>query len=784
MRDVRIYLEGQSEKVAQGEKRWGGEFAPLFHQVRTYEALQRYKLVMNTYNTGTGKTRASLLYLHDVAAKRENALVIAPTNALLGQHAEDISRFVAEQGLDFRVQRLTAEVTRALARAYQSEHGVAHRHGEIVYRLLSNPLAFEPADERWRPTILVVNPDIYYYALFYGYGRHDQRNVFAQFLTTFNYLVIDEFHYYDAKQLTSFLFMVALFDEFGFFDKGRRVCLLSATPTKAVMQYLDEILGGDGWALVSPDNEPPESAQLPRAATLTPAILSLSAEQLGRQWLQGQVDDIVRRLDGGLDGAIISSSLGRINRAHALLRQRVAGDLIGRITGPEPEQARQAATFKRLILATPTVDIGYNFQKQDKARQNIDWLVFDARYQDDVLQRLGRAGRVLPKPIKDQPSEVVGLLPEAALSALSDYDGQRLSRPEFSRALYQLAEALPPRHSLYGYIRHWGLLESFRPIFELGKQLAPRDEHVLEALYERLCRVFAPGSRRSYEQMKWVHRGYRKRETWLSGIRSADDMVPRTEETAYQVRDLLRWEGHNIVPNLDYREGRVQLLRFARSQHAVTEALFSFRDSFQAPTAVVFDPQYLLSSETVNVIDVLHLLSNYVVSAPLSEADFRRISGQGNHPGDFYFRIIKHRDAPLKVRFQLQANDCASAAEFEQRWVHAPVGLQGLKLEVLERGTHGVAVAGGVPPEVLVAIAESPQVAFLIPAHYWGFAYSRLGGSMIWPRDLRVGLGDATTREYKMFMGKNAFLAHAELWMVPRFSKTLRSDFLIIGGEQ
>ena len=31
---------------------------PLYHQQRTYEALKANDLVINTYNTGTGKTRA------------------------------------------------------------------------------------------------------------------------------------------------------------------------------------------------------------------------------------------------------------------------------------------------------------------------------------------------------------------------------------------------------------------------------------------------------------------------------------------------------------------------------------------------------------------------------------------------------------------------------------------------------------------------------------------------------------------------------------------------------
>ena len=58
---------------------------PLYHQQRTYEALRTHDLVANTYNTGTGKTIASLLHLFDLDRTGKNVLFIAPTNALLAQ---------------------------------------------------------------------------------------------------------------------------------------------------------------------------------------------------------------------------------------------------------------------------------------------------------------------------------------------------------------------------------------------------------------------------------------------------------------------------------------------------------------------------------------------------------------------------------------------------------------------------------------------------------------------------------------------------------------------------
>lgn len=66
---------------------------------------------MNTYNTGTGKTIASLLYLFDLQGSNKNVLFIAPTNASLSQHAEDIERFVERDGLT-QGQQPVADVRR------------------------------------------------------------------------------------------------------------------------------------------------------------------------------------------------------------------------------------------------------------------------------------------------------------------------------------------------------------------------------------------------------------------------------------------------------------------------------------------------------------------------------------------------------------------------------------------------------------------------------------------------------------------------------------------------
>ena len=498
-----IHLQAQAEKLAAdnplGLQRW-----PLYHQMRTLEALSGHDLVMNTHNTGTGKTEASLLYLFQLNGTGKNVLFIAPTNALLAQHAEDITKFVTNNGLNFKVLRVTAAEIRAIER----EQRPGQRPGETLQQLIRNYLEFDPVAMQRQPIILVVNPDIFYYTLYFRYGAHDRRNVFERFLTAFDYIVVDEFHYYDAKQLANFLFAFALFDQFGYFDaRGRKVCLLSATPPQTVVSYLDRIFK-QRWTRIGPDNEPADSQNL----ETTPALAPLTLEVVGgtlEEWMEqgaAQVVDWVRQRQ---DGAIISSSLAAINNVHARLRRALDADDMGRITGPEPEEERARATARRLILATPTVDIGYNFDKLDKSRQNIDFVACDARYGDELLQRIGRAGRVLGQPETTVPSLGVVVLPPEAAAALTVHDGKTLTRSEFA-AIVHACDQLPPKHSLTRYIRSHAITECFWPIYQIGKMLPSNLQREVDALFERVREVFAPDSRRVPDGLKGYFRKLEK----------------------------------------------------------------------------------------------------------------------------------------------------------------------------------------------------------------------------------------------------------------------------------
>lgn len=786
---ITLHLTGQSEKLAP-DNPWRLSPPPLYHQVRTADALCRpdLHLVMNSYNTGTGKTRAALLHLFNIGAPAQNVLLVAPTNALLGQHAEDARRFVAQYELDYKVIEVNAALLATFREGLIAQADYTDRQlrkGETLFRLVRNYRDFYPDETRRRGLLFVVNPDIFYYALMFRYGAHDQRNLFQSFLTHFDYIIIDEFHYYDQKQLAFFLFFFAISHQMGYFDRaGRKICLLSATPNANVLDYLDRLFG-PSWLHISPDNEPAESAGLDVTPTLAPLTLTIEDQRLP-DWGRANAPRLQVWLDDGLDGAIISDSLRHINRLFADLLPRLSPARLGRITGPEPQASRLAATARSLILATPTVDIGYNFEKETKPRQNVDFLVCEARYGDDLIQRIGRAGRVLGKPQTDQPATAVALLAEAAVATLRPYDGQTLTRAQFRAVVEQHQDVLPHKHDLTGYIRTWAITEVFYPLYRAHDLLVmPEERQLIEALFEQLHDVFGVrrGANVTFHSLNNYFRKFYYRQKWL---KVAEKGIPFNRDTAYQVADWLRFRGEaeydpaDIEPwlgdaaVLGHPALQVELRAFVQSQVHLTESLFHFRNSFQGPTAVVYDPQRLLSSAEINAHDLFHIVEAYEVHWYEQRADFVAQCGDTELTGVFYGHLQCHRDPLLSLELRYRTDD--DQQRFDDLWSCRPVALVGFGLDARQRG-------GDYYPldwRISRALSEQFLTVLLIPPDLRGWAIHRMRQSPLYARKVTIDFRDYQGVEYSAYLGQAAWLAHPELLQARRLRDSKQCEAIIL----
>ena len=244
---IEIQLEPQHEKVAEScpyDLRQG--HMPLYHQMRTVDALKQSPLVMNTYNTGTGRHwpafstflnwpsqtgSAPRLTMCSSLRRRMN-----PSGTTRGRHPR---AFVAEYDSPFRVLEVNAQRLRV---SHPSGHSKSPRErSNTTDRLIRWHVLSGLGQHRTSNASLLsseTNLDLFFYSSFGGLLWADQRkDLFQTFVLRFRYVVIDEFHYYNSKQLANFLFFIIFFpSEWGYLDqRNRKICLLSATPNASTV---------------------------------------------------------------------------------------------------------------------------------------------------------------------------------------------------------------------------------------------------------------------------------------------------------------------------------------------------------------------------------------------------------------------------------------------------------------------------------------------------------------------------------------------------------------------
>ncbi len=780
MSPVRLTLEPQYERVWSGEENPSpatfnpelGHF-PLYHQWRTYNATE--PLIVNTYNTGTGKTKAALLRLLKRAmdigfncldSSEHNALLIAPTNELLAQHARDAEKFCEENRLPYRV----VPITRSYMDNYQADSEFSEgdlRRGAALHYILQNPRKVKE-DSSKKATLFVVNPDIFYYAFYFLYAKHDRIPLFQDIFTLCNYIIIDELHYYNPKQLANFLFFMSISKHYGYFGgaANRQFCLLTATPNKQVEEYLKGLGVDIGW--IKPETEiAGELGQTRETPALAPVHLEIySVDELKDGLLTLAFDkkqEITKWLNGGEDGAIISSALWRINQIYYDLRSTISIDTMGRLTGAESRRGREDAKARRLILATPTVDIGYNFDRLGKTRQNIDFLLLDARSGDEFIQRLGRAGRVLGKQHQDIPSRVLAVADAAFYKALQPYDGQTMNR----LTLRQLAEEhLPARNSLYSYIRTGAIAEAFLPIYWLEGMASTAGKPDIEVLFNEVQQLFAADAKFTYQKLKSSTRNY---------VHRAQD-YGNLNEVPPEMTDCLNKCKQRLMHEQDYRKAHGKKL-WSSSQDAynwlqedlrsffIEKARFSFREDFQPPLALVSDSQGLLSSERVALFDALHIVKNYRVEYFSTAEEWRqRLSlplPEDVNEALIYCDLkgLREPEDRLQIGLKLSVGGYKRTVwEEEKGFAYRPTALYGLEVAALNNDR-------GLPINVRKMFSERYIPAFVV-------AKESRSASTMWslkkqaqfiPYDLQVIFGDGKTHDYFAVLGTMALQVCCEI---------------------
>ncbi|RME49088.1 MAG: type I-D CRISPR-associated helicase Cas3' [Deltaproteobacteria bacterium] len=777
---IHVRLPPHAERLAVAPSEIGYADPLLWHQVETYRRLYDHDIVVNSAPTGTGKTRAVLLPLLSSRFRECSMLFLAPTNELVSQQAREIDRFVSENRLPHLVLGLDARRIREIE---LRAHGT--RPGEKLHQILLDPGSIVGVGgSAGRPLILVLNPDIFYYAVFFLFNALDRRNLAADFYTHFSLIVIDEFHIYDAKQFANFLFYLAFSKEAGYFSRGdRKVILLTATPDLLFQAYLNRL----GLRIAFIDPEPAGVGDRDACRTLSPVELFLHP-------LSGDfhasvvpfVSEIRERIEGGEDGCVISDSLREINLLFRALREGGFSDgEIGLITGPTPPAERRRSPRKPLVLATPTVDIGFNFEGREKSRQNLDFLFFEARRNDAFWQRLGRAGRVLGKEEQASPSTVHAFLPEEVFCGLCDVCGGgeilSLSRKELAE---HLSEQFEDPESFAGYISSWAVLEVMQPLLELEKMTARTEE--FQKFYEETLRfvieVFAPGRKGNLFRLRQeVRRIQRLRSLAATGCKIDEFHLRQDSVFPGILREFLQEEG---VTDPADRERVIEIIQgepkesgffdFVERECAAISPLFSFRGGGTV-SLHLYDPRHIFGSggDWVEGVDLFHLLRGY------RWREIEREPPGGVREGALVLEVLDILPEPVRCVFTYTEPE--DFAEFERRHLAKTdrlTALRGLRLTLRPRGSE---VPLSLPSGIHRLFAEKWVPGLVLP---WDFApgvLRRCFKNRLFPVEISVGLaGRLERRSYHFFVGRDALFFIARYGWLCRREEKNHPDLLIV----
>ncbi len=760
MPELTITLNAGYEKISPTNP-LGLTPSPLYHQQRTYDALKTNELVINTYNTGTGKTRASLLQLFDLEG--EHVLFIAPTNELIRQHSDDIREFVQENKLNFAV----AEVTGKKLREWEvvDDPGYRVRNARKLHELIQNPRDYFPELTQRAPLILVTNPDIFYLCFYTVYSPLDSANLFRDFLVKFNYIVIDEFHYYNAKQLANFLMFFILSKEYGYFNRGRRICLLSATPDEKVFTYLGKI--GLNYALISPDNEPIESNGYAKIQTLSELELTIHSSKM-HDYLKAQPERLHNLLDSGKHGAIISSSLRTINDInHGLQKGGIKGKL-GLITGAVSTEERLNATKSfPLVLATPTVDIGYNFKKAGKSRQNIDFVCFEARYGSEFTQRIGRAGRLLGKADTNHPSIGYAFVQGKLHSQLQA--GESYDRREFASLV---KDSLGEDNRFYHYIQSYAILEAFYPLYAHFKRVSEERQYRVREIFETIQQVFAPKSEITFDEMYKKIRWHHTYQTVIKAFEknAYNDFIQHEQErAAWSYLEHQSWlndklEAFRNTPSnqlntairgfIKRRSNREKVVEHAKQKYHPIQSLFNFRGSDVGFRCGIHDPNHLFQNTAeYTEYDLFHVLSHCEFQQIPNQKTYHDLTGNWGNYCEFFVQVNRFKNPPHRVGFDYDAGG-DDHESFERQYCWGPIALKGLQ----------VGLSDGFVPLNIQEVLKNRYITSLlskIENKYVLNSILETQRQVAYP--LHVTFSDGQQKEYQLILGSQAFLIHAEL---------------------
>ncbi len=473
-----------------------------WHQVETLNALrdEKYDVVINTAMTGDGKSLAACL---PMLFDRSSILSLYPTNELARDQEAQIKGYIAQfqpKG-DPRVARLSGSELEIYA-----EQEVISKSAALLSR----------AGQR---EVLLANPDIFHYLHRGAYlTKNDNPDkLWGRVDSDFNLFVFDEFHVFNAPQISGVLNTMLLMK---CIRPNKKFLFLSATPDEQLIDKLN--LAGFRVRIINPlesgGYQFPETTeqifqiqaqgwrQIIQPITLELVSLEPSVKA-SEAWIKEHQEEILGffQANPGSKGAIILNSIAAVKRLLPRLRALLEpfGLVVQENTGLTGASEKLQSLEADLVLGTSTIDVGVDFK--------INYLIFESADAGNFIQRLGRLGR---HSGYERNGRQVVFENFKALALIPNFLAERLflgeAPPLVNHAVYdrpffheQIRQEYRKINDFSGYYSRWGTVQSFQILNQLRNPTIKSSYAGSSDAFERSSElVFGAGIKKQYGRIK------------------------------------------------------------------------------------------------------------------------------------------------------------------------------------------------------------------------------------------------------------------------------------------
>lgn len=412
---------------------------PLYpHQAIMLDEWHNHDNFLLITKTGTGKTIGAVL---PILKNKERAILVYPTNELIGDQIKNISNIARRDELTPRIltpetsaeEYSKADVVLVHIDAESLEEWNRKKHLGGKWAALKYLLQ---ADKPIK--VILTNPDI----LFLIFALRYRAEPLAA-LTAYKTLIIDEFHLYQGVEFAHALFMVYLARSFGMFQK---VMLLSATPDHDVMEYLKKVFLNPFIIDVGTKTINPVVGK--RIAVheieVKPILLTGDVVEVIVGVVKDMKEDISTLRKNNSSGdyipavAVVNSVVNAIRLEDRLVEEGLDRESLLIIRGLSSRRIRRRDEKKVIAIGTSAIEVGIDFK--------CDYLIFEASEAASFMQRFGRVGR-------HRPGKAYVICPNNAKLGMERLFTTPVERGFFEEMVYQWyqsSEARPWFTATYG----------------------------------------------------------------------------------------------------------------------------------------------------------------------------------------------------------------------------------------------------------------------------------------------------------------------------------------------